>query len=281
MSLYLPPIQQILTEVKRLNPKATLVESDYNYGNPVVLAPVVDGRDTSIRVSAKGLASPYDGEVTVAYTRWPLAKLATLIGTEVRVSSVTTTMDVAIALNTQYGFGITADDIETTVVNLTNGSGQVTLVAKATSRGWVGQVTFNITPGRFQLENLLTTKRLPGLMYPNRRKDKPYAELYSYSRNFSGYYSTLRTYAPSTSPEVMAEIKDILVAATGDAWSSTEIRRYSLLNAELKYNGPTSGWPVSNDDYEWVMVIALTDDCQGLVGDLIIQYSDPAGGIDD
>lgn len=281
MSLYLPPIDQILAEIKRLNPKASLVESDYNYGNPVVLNPTVDGRDTTIRVSAKGPASPYDGEVTVSYTRWPMGKLSSLIGTELRISGVTTTLDVAIALNEQFGFGITSNDIDTTVVNLTNGSGPVTLVSKATSRGWTGQVTFNITPGRFRLETNLLVKRLPGLLYPNRRKDKPYAELYSYPRDFSGHYAALRPIAPTTSPEILEEIKNILVAATGDAWSSTEVRRYSLLNAEVKFNGLTSHQSVSNDDYEWVMVISLTDDCQGLAGDLIIHYSDPDGGIED
>lgn len=281
MSLYLPPITQILAEIKRLNPKAPLVESEYNYADPVVLDPPVGLLNTSMKVSAKNLESVYDGEVTVRYTRWAFERLATLIDVNIRISAVTSAWDVAQALNAQYGFGIVFEDLVMTPINLVDGAGDVLIKARPQSKGWTGECLFHVTPGRFDLNTVVAVKVLPGLNYPNRSTEKPYGELYSYSRDFSGHYQTLLDMdVTETTPEKLTTIKNILVAVTGDAWVTDSVKRFSLQGAVLKTNGPTAGSELPNPEYERFMTIELSADCQGLSGTLILHYSDPAGGFE-
>jgi hypothetical protein len=281
MSLYLPPITQILAEIKRLNPKAPLVESEYTYADPIVIDPPVGLLYTSIKVISKDTDSTYDGEVTVRYTRWAFERLATLIDPNIRISNVASTWDVAQSLNAQFGFGITIEDIIDEAVVLVDGAGPVLVKARPTSKGWTGEVTFNVTPGRFDLGTLVATTVLPGLNYPNRSTEKPYGELYSYCRDFSGHYATLLAMdATETTPEKLETIKTILIAVTGDAWVTDSIKRFSLQGATITFNGPTTGQELPNPEYEYYMTIDLTADCQGLSGTLILHYSDPAGGIE-
>lgn len=281
MSLYLPPITQILAEIARLNPKAPLVESEYNYADPVVIEPAVGLLNTSMKITAKDLESVYDGEVTVRYTRWSFARLATLIDVNLRISAVTSAWDVAQALNAQYGFGITIEDIVQTPINLVDGSGDVLIKARPQSKGWIDECLFHITPGRFDLATVVAVKVLPGLNYPNRSTEKPYGELYSYSRDFSGHYQTLLGIdVATTTPELLTTIKDILVAVTGDAWVTDSVKRFSLQGAVLTYNGPTAGLDLPNPEYERFLTLDLSADCQGLSGTLILHYSDPTGGFE-
>jgi len=274
MSLYKRPLEEILSAIKSLN-GVVLVESEYTYGNPTVVADDGSGTNTSISIVAKDINSPYDGAATVRYRRLNLADLTQLVPTNIRGYKLDTMMAVAQRLNVLYGTNFTTDDIVDGPSGLVNGVGDVTLVAKSTSLGWLGSVKFTCALGSLPIEDFVLQSTLPGLSYPNAQVTKPYAPMYSYWRDFTAANDLLTVGTGAT--QIGTVILQALKTITGDAWVSDKAARYSLLGATVRYAGETADLPLeSNPDYEHVIVVDLLEvNSLGLSGSLYLHFDDP------
>lgn len=276
MALYPEPLQAVLDSVEELNPGVVLDKTDYNFGASTPVTVGAGGTNTTLNIAAKNVASPYAGDVTVRHIRLDLADLTTLVPEELAVSGITSTRALANKLNEIYGLNFVNADIVETPVSLTDGSGPVTLVAAAASRGWIGQVTFNIVPGRVDLSTVVTVTRLAGLNYQDPYEYKPFGNAYSYWRNLSAQYALLDVLHAGESGDLV-NVKDALVANTGDAWVVSGNSRYSLDGAEILYVGDTAGYPELNTGYGRAVVVKLGPACLGLSGRMFLHYNLPEG----
>lgn len=274
MSLYKEPLPAILDAIKNLNPGVELVQSEYTYGQPVVMEPDQNGNNTELTITASGGATPYEGAVTIRYKRLNLADLETLVGLSFRSNGLTTTRDLAAQLNARYGLNFVPTDVVDEPVALVDGSGQVILTAETNSLGWVGSVEFSVIPGAADLTQYLDSSDLAGLYYPSMSTSRPFANIYSYWRDFTAEHARLVDVLTGEQGD-LTNVKDALVAITGDAWVLTGSSRFSLEGAEVIYNGVTSGDEVFNTDYQFGMVVRLSESNLGYSGDLILHYNDP------
>jgi len=274
MALYNDPLDTILESIKTLNNGVSLGRDEYNYSAPGVIPVEASGVNTTMTITSPGPQSPYAGEVTVKHIRLNLADLLVLIPSEVAVSGVTTTLAFAQQLNSIYGLAFTEDDIVNEPVALPNGTGQITLTAVATSRGWIGSVTFNVVPGRQKLDELITVTRLDGLNYPDPYEGKPFGNAYSYWRDYSARYNLLDVLVAGEGGDLV-NVKDALVYITGDAWVTEGSSRYSLEGTEILYVGPTSGYLETNQAYAKVVVVKLGTACLGFSGRMFLHYNLP------
>jgi hypothetical protein len=273
MALYKDPKQAILDAMSAQN-GVSLVANQYTFGVPAELSPAEGLLNTTIEVTAVYPNSPYDGSVTVKYHRLPLSDLNVLIPLTIKVNGVTTIADLIPVLNAAHGFNFTSDDLEDGNLDLQDGQGTATLVAKSTSLGWVGSVVLNIAPGDIDIKTYVSVTSLPGLLYPAQDNSKPFGLMYSYWRDFSAQYDAISVIPTGT--DGLAALKDVLAAITGDNWITDAIGRYSLLGATVAYNGSINGSPDYNSNYESVLVVQLhPTNCQGLSGKLVCHYTQP------
>lgn len=270
MALYKTPKGAILSAIRALN-GVVLLESEYNYGVPAAVPRDPDGTNTTITVTANSELSTFDGSMTVRYIRLALDELTVLVPDVIQLPPVTNTLEFALAFNKVYGTSFTAADIESSPVVLENGSGPVTLVAKSTSLGWIGSVTFNVIPGRTPLTGLATT--LPGLNFPDPYENKPFGWAYSYWRDFSLAESLLSPVLANNPDWV--NIRDALVQITTDPWVLVGQSKFSLDGASVLYNGVVESAPHGNDRYDQVMVVQLGSACLGYSGRLFLHYNVP------
>ncbi|MNQ12045.1 hypothetical protein D3C85_249440 [compost metagenome] len=274
MALYKRPLDEILGAIKTLN-NVELIAGEYTFGTPTAVAPDASGTNTSMLVTALNPLSPYDGSTTIRYKRLDLADLLILISSNIKGYDISTTDDFVAMLNKRHGIGFEPGDIVSSPLSLVDGAGEVTLVAEPDSMGWIGTVTFSLALGAQPLSDVITVTQLPGLNYPSAQITKPYASVgYSYWRNMSDYYATLSTVV--TGQDSLGIIKDALVAASGDAWQLVGASRFSLDGAVVSYAGPTSGEPISNQDYDNVIIVDLDDTKSlGWSGQLVLHFNDP------
>lgn len=278
MALYPNSLEAVLASIKAQN-KVTLVPEEYVFGQPEVIETTPTGINTRMTIKAKDSLSTYDGETAITYRRLDLAQLATLVNLDIRGHNLSTVLDIAKLLNTLYGLNLTDDDIMggSNSAGLTDGRGSVTLEAKSTSRGWIGKVTVNVTPGRYPLKDYVAKTVLPGLYYPNSDETRPFAEFYSYWRDFSAQATALLTMTTST--VASDSLAQILKGVTGDPWVASGKARYSLAGATLAYLGTTEEAPNANSDrYTHVLIVNLVkENCLGLNGQLYIHFDEPDG----
>lgn len=274
MALYKRPLDEILGAIKTLN-NVELIAGEYTFGTPTAVAPDASGTNTSLLVTALNPLSPYDGSTTIRYKRLNLADLLILISVNIKAYDIHTMADFVAVLNKRHGIGFEEGDIVDGPLNLVDGAGDVTIVAEANSMGWIGEVTFHVTLGAQPLSDVITVTQLPGLNYPSPQITKPYASVgYSYWRNMSPYYEDLINVIVGTAD--LGIIKDALVAASGDAWQLVGASRFSLDGANVSYAGPTSGEPLSNQDYDHVIIVDLDDAMSlGWSGQLVLHFNDP------
>lgn len=274
MALYPDPLTDILADIKTKNPGVDLTQNEYNFTAPVVIPDEPSGINTKFTITAKGPASPYAGQVDVKHKRLNLADLNILIPEDLAVSGIATTVDFALALNKAYGLNFTADDIVSSPVTLVDGTGDVTLVAKATSRGWIGQATFGILRGRMLLSDYVLVTRLNGLDYPDPYQGKPFGNAYAYWRDFSTQSAILDVIHAGETAD-MTNVRDALRNVTGDQWVLTGTSRFSLQGAEVLYVGEASGYPELNQKFGKAVVVQLSADCLGYSGRMFLHYNLP------
>lgn len=270
MSLYSDPKAEILSQLNTLN-NIKLSADDYNFGVPSPLSGGTDQYNTQITLTAKNINSPYAGDVQVKYKRLDLATLTELVDLKVGLYLPRTTLQVAEAVNQRYGTNFTLDDIvQSTSLNLTDDEGLVTLTAKEGSLGWIGSVQVQVVKGNWPLSAFLTNVKLPGMNYPTPTTAKPFAAVYSYSRDFSGLAAQLNTVAKGNGQ--LSVLLDALKTVTGDPWVQSGSSRYSLEGATVTYAGETHGDSRFRQRFSRVVLVTLGEQCLGLAGDLYLHF---------
>lgn len=276
MSLYKNPLEAIYAAVEAQN-NITLVRDEYTMSVPVAYVDPLGQTNTSITISAISPRSPYDGSVTVHYTRLDLAILANYLPSPLRGHGLTTILAVQTLLNKNYGLNFQTTDLEQgPVTTLVSDQGSVTLTAAENSLGWIGTVDLDFVKGDYDINAVVTVKDLPGMVYPARDESKPFGEFYSYWRDFTAYQSTLTPLTVQGND--LETIRGVLATETKAAWVTNANGRYSLLGASIFYNGPVAGYPRSNPAYGYVLVVDLGVGSLGFSGQLILHYGLPPIG---
>jgi hypothetical protein len=269
MSLYTRPLTAILARINSANGLA-LVENQYTYSTPSPSTAGGGTTNTKLTITAIVPDSPYQGPVDVYYQRLDLASLVSWLPSVIRANGLTTTLDFIHYLNTTFGLNFDDTDVvNSPLTGLTDGAGSVTLQAQPNSMGWIGTGTFQVVKGNYKLEDFLTVTQFPGLMYPVRDETRPFAEAYSYWRDFTAYHDSLL--ALTTDSTDLTAVQQALVGVTGAAWVLAGTGRYSLEGATVVYNG------VTTTDYNqaFLNVIEVQLDPtknQGYAGNLIMHY---------
>lgn len=272
MSLYKDPVDTIFKTAELQN-KVTLVRADYLMSEP---APYIDPNgltNTSITLTSRSNATAYEGEATLYYRRLDLADLARFLPSPILGHGIATIADVTAVLNTYYGLNFQAGDLVQGPVSLTNDVGQCTLTAIDNSKGWIGTVTLNLARGNIPIDTAVINKTLDGVMYPNRDETKPFGEMDSYWRDFTDQQTVLAAQTVQTTD--FAPLAAALTAVTKNTWQATIAARYSLLGAQVMYNGLTTGEPRSNQTRGYVCVVKLGVGSLGLSGELFLHYGIP------
>jgi len=285
MALFPDPLTSILAAISAQNPGVSLIASQYTFGNPTPYTDPNGLTNTSMSITPNTPESPYTGTVTITYFRWQLQDLLNQLPLPLKFNGLNTALAMAQKMNTYFGTNFTASDIVDGPVTVAgDGSGTLTLTAQANSLGWVGTVNLPFVLGNFDLGTVITTTALPGLMYPERDETKPFAEAYSYWRDFSPQETLLVNHTTADT-----DLTDIATALTQNAgnsqvvWTTTGQTRYSLAGATITYNGTTAAYPTNSDgsarvntSYSNVMTVLL-DPVQniGYTGTLFLHYNVP------
>lgn len=275
MSLYKDPRSTILHLLEVEN-NITLDSSDYDFSAPTPSSPP-DGSDasynTALTISNNNPAAPYIGEVEVYYNRLNLADLKVLADIYVHSPDINTTHEILPSLNRRYGLNLTVDDVEDLPTDPYDGYRIAHLKAKSDSIGWIGEIDIGVVEGDLILEDHLTEVVLGGLNYPTEDLTRTFAHFYSYWRNFSDHHEFLRDV--KRGDEIGLDIISILNDVTGDPWVGSGTSEFSLDDAEIVFSGSTSDYPSSNDDYDYLVVIALDPEkCTGMSGSLILHHTE-------
>jgi hypothetical protein len=291
MAIYSESFPQIIASINRLNGLA-LIPEEYIFGEPVAVDPLelppdltpaqkaIDEKiNTSMTIAAKDQYSLYQGETTVYYHRMNLNELIRQTPLMADVMALNTTMDIVTALNKKYGLILTADDIVTRDLtaeekDLDNPI-PVTLEAMPLSWGWMGSVSVGIRRGGYQIGDYIVGDKINAFDYPATYSTKPFAAVYSYWRDFSAQYDKLDPVVVGTSQ--IEQIRQVLVAVTGDAWTLTANQRYSLADAEVIAVGWTEDAATDyNVQYDRFVRVKLDPvKCLGYIGDLYFHFNEP------
>jgi hypothetical protein len=277
MSLYKDPLEAIFKAAETQN-KITLKRDQYVLGDPLVYVDPAGKTNTEIVMTARSPLSPYEGSAPLHYTRLDLASLATYLPSPILGHGIVTISDAIALLNKNYGLTFVTADLAPGNTNLTDDVGTVTLTALDKSLGWIGTVDLLFARGNISIDSVITTKSLPGMVYPNRDDSKPFGEMETYWRDFTDYTTVLDAQSPESFD--LVALRDVLTAVTGKTWVSDAAGRYSISQAVVTYRGLTSGYPQSGQDRGYVCVIKLGPPSLGLSGNLILQYGLPPIGPD-
>ena len=272
MSLFKAPLATMVDSINLLNGK-DLVAAEYNFGAPTAITPV-NGRNTSIVVTAKNQQSAYAGSVSLTYQRRDLSELTSQVSLVVPVKKPTSTADIIAAMNKVFGMVLDSNEIvvrPVTADEMVEGAA-VTIAATPTAMAWTGSVSVGTRPGGYMLSDYLTVTKLNGLNYPTSTSTRPYAHFYSYPRDFSIQYPKLSTVAVGTGQ--LQAVLDALVAETGDAWVLSGNARYSLDGATVTMVGKTADHAdVTNVKYDnFIKVTVDPTKCLGLIGEMTLHF---------
>jgi len=275
MSLYKDPVTTLLNVVGSSNGGIVLDPEDYDFINPQLNQ---TGQHTNynshVLIRANNTVAPYQGEVEIYYNRLLLDDLAKLVTLTLKAPSVTTSHDLLPFLNARFGTNIETTDVELVdAVDMTDYK-TVQLTATPTSLGWIGTVSVSVSQGEIPLENYLTVTALNGLDYPTPYATLPFAQMYSYWRNFSEHVAYLKTLTAGQA--IPQELAAIMSGITGDTWAFTGYAEFSLQGAQILWAGKTVDNGLFNPNYDYGLQVRLNhDNAFGITGDLIIHFSDP------
>jgi len=275
MSLYKPSLDVMVESINRLN-KLDLVASEYIFEAPIAITPVGQF-NTTIVLTAKNQETAYSGSETFRYHRNPLSDLAAQVTLMVPVKEPQSTSDIIAAMNKRYGTLLTDKDVliraltdEEKVHNAV-----VELEALPTSLAWTGTVSVGTRPGGYQLADYLKVTRLNGLRYPAATTTRPYAQIYSYWRDFTTSYEQLKDIVVGDAP--LEVLGPLLKTQTGDDWKTEGISRFSLAGATIRMVGICADHPTeANPKYDRFIKVVLVDaNCLGMTGELTLHFNEP------
>lgn len=274
MSLYKNPITTLLNVVGSYN-GITLDPADFDFIDP---QPNTSGQhpeqNSVVLIKANNAFAPYQGQTEVYYNRLLLQDLAKLVTLTMKAPSVTTSHDLLPFLNDRFGLNLEESDIELVDAEDHIDYKTVQLTAVPESLGWVGTVSVSVSQGDIALETYLTNTVLDGLNYPTPYATLPFAQMYSYWRDFSVHVAYLKTITAGQA--IPQELADILSDITGDTWFRTGYHEFSLGGAQVIWAGKTADNGLMNPGYDYGIQVRLNhDDAFGITGDLILHFSDP------
>jgi hypothetical protein len=276
MALYKDPVTTLLEVIEKEN-NVTLDPADYDFSIPEPATPPAESSavyNTKIIISANNVAAPFAGDIDIFYNRLNLSDLDSMVAMYIRSPELATTHDILPSLNRRFGLNLTPADIILENTAEFEGYRIAHLKAEDTSIGWIGGIDVSVVEGDVLLEDHLLDRALGGLYYPTEYPTKPFAQFYSYWRDFSDHYNFLATVV--VGDPIGMEIASAMGDVTGDPWQTTGQNEYSLGNAEIIYAGLTADTGLANDDYDRVIIIRLDlDTCTGMTGDLVIHFSEP------
>ncbi len=274
MSLYKDPVTTLLEVVGNYN-GISLDPEDYDFINP---QPNTTGKhpnqNSRVLLKANNNFAPFQGEIEIFYNRLSFADLAKLVTMTIRAPSVTSSHDLLPYLNDRFGLNIDETDVVYVTAKDLSGYKTVELTAVPESLGWFGTVTVSVAQGDIPLQDHLINTELSGLSYPTPYASLPFAQMYSYWRDFSEHVDYLKTIVAGQ--PIPQELADILTSVTGDVWTKSGYSQFSLGGATIVWAGKAVENGIMNSDYDYGIQIRLNhDDAYGITGDLIIHSNDP------
>lgn len=274
MSLYKDPVTTLLGVIAQNN-GIQLSPEDYDFSAPEVNDTGVNpNQNTHVTISANNNVAPYQGSIQIFYNRLDLGDLPKLVNLTLQAPEFTNSHDILPYLNDRFGLNLEPGDVMLVEAVDMETYKTVTLTAQPTSLGWIGTVNLSVRQGDIPLENYLVNTALPGFQYPTPYATLPFAQFYSYWRDFSEHVEYLKTLEAGQA--IPPELATILTSVTGDTWTHTGYSQYSLGGATLKYAGSTADNGLFNDNYDYGIIVGLNhNDAHGISGDLIIHFSDP------
>lgn len=281
-SLYPDPRETLLSVVGEAN-SIVLDKEDYDFLNPTPASPPQGSSavyNTRVTIQANNIAAAYQESVDILYNRLKLEDLATLVALSLKApADVDTSHKLIPSLNSRFGLNLTEEDLELTQAVVNADFKTITLTAAAGSIGWIGTTDVSVTEGEVNLETYLTVTALPGMKYPTNYPTVPFAQFYSYWRDFTAYHTQLQSLQAGQS--ITAPISAMLTAVTGDDWKTSGPSAFSLGGAVITYAGLTEGQAVFNPKYKYGVIIRLDHTtASGIAGDLILHYNDPVDNTD-
>ena len=281
-SLYPDPRETLLSVVGTSN-SIVLDKEDYDFVNPTPASPPQGSSavyNTRVTIQANNIAAAYQETVDILYNRLKLEDLATLVALSLKApADVDTSYKLIPSLNSRFGLNLTEEDLELTQAVVNEDFKTITLTAAAGSIGWIGTTDVSVTEGEVNLETYLTTTALPGMKYPTEYPTVPFAQFYSYWRDFTAYFTQLQSLQAGQS--LTAPISAMLKAITGDDWKTSGPSAFSLGGAAITYAGLTEGQAIFNPKYKYGVIIRLDHTtASGIAGDLILHYNDPVDNTD-
>lgn len=195
---------------------------------------------------------------------------------------VNTTKDLLRNILYYFGLNIQDDDILDEPVSLTNGAGTVTINANPNSYGWLGSLSFEVSPGGADLAGLITTKALNGLNYPVEDPNSISALMYMYPYDFTASRDALLALTQGsalTQGQADALVTMIKAKDTGSGaalWNSDAGQNtWSLAGATVFFNGLNNSGLPTNSKYKYAVGLELRAGVTAPVGRFYLQFSDP------
>lgn len=276
MALYRDPVERLLEIVNQEN-DVSLDISDYDFNNVTPATPEEGSTasyNTKVTITANHVAAPYAGAIDLYYNRLSFDDLDKMVDLNIRSTETDTSHAVIPSLNRRFGLSLKTTDIE--LVDAVDQGEYKTVVIQATpdSLGWIGSATLTVSLGDLPIEEYLVNTELPGIPYPTEDTTRPYAQFYSYWRDFTEQHDVLSTI--TTGDEISMELSTALDENTGDVWLASGTGEFSLGGATVVFAGITSERPGTNDDYDYVVEVTLDSvQCTGLSGTLVLHYNEP------
>lgn len=275
MALYKDPKTTILAVVGTSNGGIVLDPDDYDFVNPQVnQTGQYPAYNSHVTIHANNAAAAYQGDVEVFYDRLLLEDLAKLVQLTLKAPNVTNSHDLLPFLNARFGTNFEESDIELVDAVDMETYKTVQLTATANSLGWHGTALVSVAQGDVKLEDYLTVTALSGLDYPTPYATLPFAQMYSYWRDFSEHVNYLKTITAGQA--IPQELATIMTSVTGDTWAFNSYAEFSLLGAQILWAGKAADNGLFNANYDYGIQVRLNhDNAFGITGDLIIHFSDP------
>lgn len=278
-SLYPDPREVLLNVVAEEN-NIVLYPEDYDFLNPTPATPPQGSSavyNTKVTIKANNIAAAYQEQVDIYYNRLKLEDLATLVSLSLKApADVDTSHKLIPALNARFGLNLKEEDLDLTQAEDQGDFKTIVLTAAAGSIGWIGTTTVSVAEGEVNLETYLTVTALPGLKYPTEYPTRPFAQFYSYWRDFTAHFNQMQTL--QVGQPVPAALATVLSDITGDAWVASGPSAFSLGGATITYAGLTEGQGAFNSvDYKYAVKVLIDHTtATGIAGELILHYNDPA-----
>lgn len=220
-----------------------------------------EGQDWNTKLVLQGvLGRGYYGTAPVFYRRIPLSQLGSI---EVRSDSGFTDAMIIDMINNLLGTSIGYDEIEPMTIPeiAVEESSVITITAKSTSLGWIGDTDITLYHGRPYFNSVIASRLLAVLKHDiNNVNGLPYAKDLSYNLDFSSYRDALKRNPTNLYPVDVAALQDVTNKLGFPSWNSGRLFDY-----------PTSQVADANKSFNRVAVVDLNSN--GMVGPIYFHYN--------